>query len=378
MQQKFTLDSIELLILFGAFSGFVFSFWLFLDSKRVENRLLSSMLFMLTYDSAIFIVLKHELYNQMPGLHWLPYGLYFTFGPALWLYTLALTGSLSVNSGHYLLHFLWIGADYLHSIYHLIYGRTIQHPVLHTILDQTPFLALLPFTFYLYKSHQALNQFHSRLPEVLSDFHKIKVHWLDLLIKFTFATMLVALLYGVFNLIFNLSFENEYSLRLIFTLYILWLGLNGIAQSPIVITWPKVNPPLVTKEKTDEIARALIRSMEIDRLYLNPTLSLKDIEAQLNFKFSSDELSFTLNSTIGKNFYTFVNEYRLKEFAILIQSGNSSLLNLTGLAKNSGFNSKATFYRACKTITGCTPSVYAASIVSQLNENAVSLRGIET
>ena len=97
-----------------------------------------------------------------------------------------------------------------------------------------------------------------------------------------------------------------------------------------------------------------------DQLHLNPDLTLGMLAAHLDI--SAQELSATINGSIGKNFNDFINEYRVKTFQDKIQRGRATELSLLGVAFESGFNSKATFNRTFKKFTGKSPSEYLKSI----------------
>ena len=75
------------------------------------------------------------------------------------------------------------------------------------------------------------------------------------------------------------------------------------------------------------------------------------------------ELSEAINSGVGKNFNDFVNSYRVKEVEQMLQDGKQEQLSLLGIALECGFNSKATFNRVFKKMTGQSPSQYVSSLL---------------
>lgn len=96
--------------------------------------------------------------------------------------------------------------------------------------------------------------------------------------------------------------------------------------------------------------------MTTKKLHLNRTLSKSDVLAELDI--SSSDLSRVFSEGFGMNFFEYVNVYRVKEFIALVESGKFDHLSLMGIANEAGFNSKATFYKAFKTIIGKTPKAY--------------------
>ncbi|WP_431200529.1 ABC transporter permease [Mucilaginibacter sp. P25] len=100
----------------------------------------------------------------------------------------------------------------------------------------------------------------------------------------------------------------------------------------------------------------LRKAMLDDRLYHDPELSLTTLAEKL--KIHPHELSRIINGTFGKNFNDFVNEYRIQEVTLKMQDTNYDRLTMLGIAFDSGFNSKSTFNRTFREITGKSPAAY--------------------
>jgi len=73
---------------------------------------------------------------------------------------------------------------------------------------------------------------------------------------------------------------------------------------------------------------------------------------------SRNHLTQIINAKLKKNFYTFVNEYRVMEIKARIKDPKNEQLTLLALAYDSGFNSKSAFNMIFKNATGVTPSDY--------------------
>ena len=106
--------------------------------------------------------------------------------------------------------------------------------------------------------------------------------------------------------------------------------------------------------KDDWFAVRLQHCMTIDKLYLNPRLSLADLAAAV--ATNKSYLSEYINRS-GKTFYDFVNEYRVAEACLLIDDmPNAERLPMSEVAARSGFNSISTFNRYFFKIKGATPT----------------------
>lgn len=114
------------------------------------------------------------------------------------------------------------------------------------------------------------------------------------------------------------------------------------------------------EEAREELDR-LRRTMESEKAFLDPELTLPSLAERLGMP--RNRLSRLLNEAIGKSYADFVNDYRIEEAKALLSSPGRGM-DVLGVAFESGFNSKATFYSAFKRVTGMAPNEYRASLAS--------------
>ncbi len=100
--------------------------------------------------------------------------------------------------------------------------------------------------------------------------------------------------------------------------------------------------------------------MSEDALYKKSDLSINDLSTRLGVH--SNYLSQVINQKEKKNFYDFVNTYRLAEFKRLVAMPRNQQFTLLSLAYDCGFSSKSSFNRYFKEATGQTPSQYFATL----------------
>ena len=124
--------------------------------------------------------------------------------------------------------------------------------------------------------------------------------------------------------------------------------------------FPKYKKSGLDLEGSKSIQKALLYSMKTERPYLEKELTLYNLAEQLGVQ--SNHLSQVINSLEGKNFFDFVNTYRVETAKAKIRKGGCQKLTLLGIAFDSGFNSKASFNRAFKKVTGQTPTEYRRSL----------------
>jgi AraC-like DNA-binding protein len=129
------------------------------------------------------------------------------------------------------------------------------------------------------------------------------------------------------------------------------------ASVGLVTSRPKYGTSPLTPEQKQEFARRLVRYMDNDRPFRDMQLNLERLSGAL--QIAPSHLSQVLNEQIGMNFYEFVNEYRVRDVMKRINLGSDGTRTMLALAFESGFNSKASFNRAFKRVTGITPTDYA-------------------
>jgi AraC-like DNA-binding protein len=94
---------------------------------------------------------------------------------------------------------------------------------------------------------------------------------------------------------------------------------------------------------------------EKEKPYLNPELSMSLLSEKLNIP--KHHLTEVLNGNLGRNFFRFVNEYRVHEVQKSL-SNPKNPYSIEAIGFESGFNSKSTFFSVFKRITGLTPKEY--------------------
>lgn len=191
-----------------------------------------------------------------------------------------------------------------------------------------------------------------------------------------FAVVLAATFVGFVIVATNVTWTG----RTIFYLCMMlsWIYLNKLARRHSVVNIPPLVMfafPVISKNGNEEeiqdeeptassdvyavLAEQLKRSMDEDKLYLNPKLTLQDVSAAIgtNRTYLSDYLNKILKTT----FYEYINALRIRRACELIdsmtQENKRSMLEISEL---SGFNSISTFNRSFAKIVGVTPSQYLA------------------
>ena len=114
------------------------------------------------------------------------------------------------------------------------------------------------------------------------------------------------------------------------------------------------------KEIYKRVSKAIEQCMLGEKAFLDPDMTLKAFAKKVGEP--SRLISKTINEMEYKNFNMYLNHYRVEEFKMLIESGKYQKYSNTALAKEAGFNSRASFYKNFKDIAGISPSDYFESL----------------
>ncbi len=118
----------------------------------------------------------------------------------------------------------------------------------------------------------------------------------------------------------------------------------------------KYKKSLLNKKELKQYQQLLNQLMLASAPHLNPDLTLRNLAELL--EIPHNHLSQLLNEGFDKNFYEFVNSFRLETFKKKVADPSQRHLTILALAYDSGFNSKTVFNTYFKKTMGITPRAY--------------------
>lgn len=105
-----------------------------------------------------------------------------------------------------------------------------------------------------------------------------------------------------------------------------------------------------------EYMNKLLRLMEAEKPHLNPNLTIAVLARKTGLPYY--QLSMIINNQLNKNFFDFVNQYRIEEARRLLSEPSKITGTILQIAYDTGFNSKSSFNKAFKKYTGMTPTEF--------------------
>lgn len=117
---------------------------------------------------------------------------------------------------------------------------------------------------------------------------------------------------------------------------------------------PKYVRSGLRREDAEKLITVIKSYMENNKPYLNPDFSLDSFSGDISL--SRNYITELLNTYFGRNFYEFVNEYRVEEAKSLMNNKDNDVLTLAAIGSKAGFQSKTAFNANFKKMTGLTPT----------------------
>lgn len=370
--------------LIAAFNAIFFALQLLpKKGKQLHDRILIFWLIYLGLATTVYAFSEHDFFvkNQL-----LFNGLIASFmlnGPFMYLYISALViknnGFNLVKYSHFIPFFLFIAYLFLSSFYPN-YARTIRlDHVSHEGEPPILFVVFLLLTaisgpLYILLSYQLFRKLDINIFTNLSYSKEIDLEWLRILV-YSFgviwtALIIITTIHHVFNL-FSMFFCTD-GLFLSLSIFLILIGYFGLRQKNIFMNHPDLNPEIVSKAKSKYAGSSLKEGerlqylnnlkdyMNLQKPYLDETVSLTKLANALNIPVH--HLSQIINEEFGLNFFDFINHYRVEEVKAKMLDPKFANFSLLGIAFECGFNSKSSFNRVFKKITGLTPSKFKDQI----------------
>ncbi|MCR9226862.1 MAG: helix-turn-helix domain-containing protein [Flavobacteriaceae bacterium] len=195
-------------------------------------------------------------------------------------------------------------------------------------------------------------------------------NWLRTLVLFFLSIFLISIIGALFKDEFSLIHITRYMIAYFFSVFIIIISFL-LYLFPSIVTEPL--QPRLDKDQIKEkyqnsgltiamsqtLKAQLIASMD-EKVYLNHTLSLEILAKKLNTDRYS--LSQVINQEFNKNFYEFINDYRINECLAYIDENPHQVDSITDIIYASGFNNKVSFYNAFKKRKNVTPAQYIKAL----------------
>lgn len=374
------MNQLNIFILaFGALQGVLLSAFM-LGRKTLRTTHVFLLLFLLTLllQVVLKIATKIWMLEHLPLVYFISYELPFLYGPLLFFFVRNATNrgewTLRKDLWHFI-PFVWFGlADFiLHTTDNILIYRVFDIKQSYVFYSQ--FISLAGYHWYCYRSlHQQTRSGNT--------FQRGKMQWLR---RHTLLSAFVTFSIAVGLFLMYTVYPRYMEARFLFatiTVYIYWVSYEALRrpdlfsaspaeipytsqagyQPPVPDASLRVEAPKKYHNSTlkaadiDAILVALNHVMQHQRPYLSPELSIDTLAALVGT--NRHNLSQAINERLQKNFYDYLNEYRVRAARAHLADPGNDHLKIAAIAYDAGFNSLSTFNDVFKKLTGHTPSAF--------------------
>ena len=363
----------DIIILLGGIQGIIFSIYLWV--KPFENRKASFFL-------SLFIISfsLNSIYNATEGLGIKEPLSLLSFSP---LYCTLLI----IVSFHFFIHFLvnpkakidfrkWLlfipyGLQLLFQVFcfllHIFNKELIfdNFQVIFSIYNVFDLATLIFGVLILINAILKVRKYDLNLKNNYAEISAFSFKWINTLLFFMFGIWILFALPTVYELITKVpSNDYYYPMWISTSILIYWIGYSAYTRRNRVVADlfipEKQSKQTELSAKTEVYYHELINLMNGEKPFLNPDLNLQMLAEKLDI--SSGYLSQIINRNEDKNFFDFINTYRVNTFKEMIGKDEYNHLSILGIAFEAGFKSKSTFNLSFKKITGTTPSAFKKTL----------------
>ncbi len=220
--------------------------------------------------------------------------------------------------------------------------------------------------YYCLKSFLLVQRFHKEQKNNLS-YHQSAISFLYMFLS-AIALFLILWTFNFTGHFFNHKIFSLFNYDFVWVsipLFIYVVGFYSLKQPEIFRVHlnkrkEKNNKKRIEGELLIKLQTRLEVLMVNDKIYLNNTLTLKDLSEKVGT--STNNISWLLNNIHNCSFYDYINKYRVEAFIKKVQNGEHQQHTLLALSMDAGFNSKSTFNKAFKTEMNDTPTNYIKKI----------------
>ena len=377
------MDFIEPILYIGISQSFFAG--LLIATRRpftTGNRIMTAWVFLFCIEMIFALINRTVL-----GMYSFPF-ISFTYGPLLFLYVRHMTNPSLKFSPWHLLHFIPFFVFFAVSV---IFRNNSIFDDLHGffVIDRfTPlrivYSAIFFFSITVYStlSFIQIRRHQSRLRDVISyTSQKLTLNWLKILSVTFYAGYLVVFILGGIDILGGLLQFDPYVMTFVFiTFFSFAYSFYGIRQPEMfdnnvnaqedngIIGNPgteKYARSGLREEQAEEYLTKLLQYMDEEKPYLDGDLTINDLSRKTGIP--RHHITEVLNEKHHRNFFSFVNEYRIREVISRISDPKYKHYTILAIAFDAGFNSKSTFNTFFKAYTGKTPSVYREEISRESN-----------
>lgn len=364
--------------------------------EKLSDKLLALLLLLNVFKIASWMLGFAGWYDSHDGftsfMFYFPFNNIIWMGPLLYFYFISLTEADFSFNKKYLKHFILPVCWWLGIVFKFTIDFTLFYPFANTEdtqygtkgpfaeLDKADIAVLFSyalFFYYLVITIRAYKNYQHYVRENFSSTGEIRFSWLRNVLYGIGAGVIIGFVFVVIATFRKdgSSYIFDWYGYLFLGLITYYISIAGYFIRPQILqklhftNYRKAEEQVLIKTTAKETMpqlenwkEKLVLHMKKNKPYLEPELNLTDLAKQMHTNTSV--LSKVINDGTGRNFNDFINQYRVDEVIDKLKAGEQQQQTLLGIAYDCGFNSKATFNRAFKKVSGLTPKEYCSRLLN--------------
>ena len=346
--------------------GFAQSFYagimlLLKKNARLPDRILTVWLF------AISLQMMISLFNTRFTITAFPISP-FVYGPLMYMYIRTLIDP-KPRLRHYYISWLLpvIAFAVLTLVYRnqpiLIFDDFLEDAPLRAVRFSYAILLMISIFGYSIMTFIKLGIHRKKIKDMYSyTSQKITLGW-ALFVSITFFVMYFGLFALGFTRVFakNFNFDPLLLGNSILVFYSFAFSIFGYQQDRIYpeeipVEKPKYERSGLRPASMERLKVKLLALVDDEQIYRELELTILDVSQRLTVP--RHHVTQVLNEKLGKNFYTFINEYRIEDAKQRLKDSKNDNLTVLAIGYDAGFNSKSSFNTLFKKYVGVTPSEF--------------------
>jgi AraC-like DNA-binding protein len=365
------------MIIFGL--GLSLFFCILLITKKQKSNadiLLSVWLLFIALHLFFFYAYVNDIFRQFPFLIGIDFSFPILQALFLYFYVRLLTSGRQRFYLYDLFHLIPSLSAYIYMIPFFLKAGTDKYLYYQEIeIRETIFLyifnliTILSFVTYTVLAFWRLKKHEQHIKQFYSFKEKVQLKWMKSLVTGLSVIWLIVLTIKILHLVFLVAipFSGVLIISISVVIFVFFLGFFGIRQTTVFSDLnfedTSLDIPIERYKKSglkvgqvEFIKENLIRLMESENRFQDNELALDRLAKDIGT--SANNLSQVINEQFSKNFYDFINDYRIDDFKRKAVDPKFKNYSIIALAFECGFNSKSAFYQAFKKQTGISPGEY--------------------
>lgn len=367
-----TLGLFAIITSISMFLSLILALFFFITRKGypLENRLLSALLVIFSlqiFYSFATSTFAFQFFLSQARLLFLIRQTSLLMGPLIYLYIKAFLKRGSLRPEHFALHALPFTAVVL---YLILAFPTMKHFIIWvSVLDLYDTVLILGQTLiYLVFSLKLFIPDRQPAPKTIGSIFRSAAHpWLrTILVGFVVLWIVNLNSFGLYMILQRPGWcaytASIYALTVF--LFINTIMFFLLLKPDIYYMIIKYKNARIREQEKLDCRERIQQYMITKKPYLNPEITLEGLAAELDIPPRT--LSMVINDSFGKNFKTFILEYRIRESMEILSEPGNHRLTILEILYQVGFNSKSAFNNQFKLYTNLTPLEYRAQAAGSL------------